>query len=529
MTLTSDVNKPAWKRSDHAYATLKIIYVNFHLNLLLTMDIREEELPLTPVRKEILLDDVLSTLKFGKFHFKMLILTCGAYFSACAEMMLIVFLSKPIKSEWNLDDMIFPLLPFCCGIISLISSFTFGSVSDKFGRQRPLLAALISVAVFGISSAFAPYFWTFVILRAFVSFGTSGIETVDFVLLLEFLPKKNRGCTMVVITLCGAFGALCSAGLAWVILPRFGWRWFVGACAVPSCIVLAYRLWFKFESPRYLYISGQRHRGLEVLKEIAKQNNTNLPEGDIVCPPSPERGRVQDLFSKKLRGRTVFSMLVWFFQSMGFWGVTMYLPEYLGSIDIDPYFNMFAVYIGEIPGLCLTMVFIEHRKLGRVRCLRLFSFSTAIGLLLFAFINVPIAKTVFVVLVYFFMVPIYSILNTYTPELYPTDSRSIAIASMYMVIAFPGIITAFIGASVLSTNITWLYPTVAAGFFSLQFLFTFGLTSETAGRSLNDTKQTTQADMISQAAVTTPVVQNGSIGNGDVGNNCDVTDASPML
>jgi putative MFS transporter len=253
--------------------------------------------------------------------------------------------------------------------------------------------------------------------------------------------------------------------------------------------------------------------------------------GEIVCPPSAERGRVQDLFSKDLRKRTSFSMLVWFFQSMGFWGVTMYLPEYLMSIEIDPYFNMFAVYIGEIPGLCLTMVIIEHRKFGRIRCLRLFSFATALGLLLFAFIGVPIVKTVFVILVYFFMVPIYSILNTYTPELYPTDSRSIAMASMYMVIAFPGIITAFIGATVLSTNISWLYPTVAAGFFSLQFLFTFGLTSETAGQSLNDTKQTIKQDVTSDETLPTPDVPNGCVQNGNcnVVKETDTMDSSPML
>lgn len=160
------------------------IYSNCSLEIAIKMANQDGVVLLSPSRKEIHLDDVLSTVRFGKFHFKMLILTCGAYFSACAEMLLIVFLSKPIKSEWALSDMIFPLLPFFSGIVSFMGSFTFGSLSDKFGRQRPLLASLFCVAVFGVSSAFVPYFWLFVILRTFVSFGTSGIETVNFVLLL---------------------------------------------------------------------------------------------------------------------------------------------------------------------------------------------------------------------------------------------------------------------------------------------------------------------------------------------------------
>lgn len=85
---------------------------------------------------------------------------------------------------------------------------------------------------------------------------------------------------MVVITLCGAFGALCTAGFAWALLPKYGWRVFVGACAGPCCIVLLYRLWFKYESPRYLYISGHKEKGISVLKEIARQNCTCLPEGN---------------------------------------------------------------------------------------------------------------------------------------------------------------------------------------------------------------------------------------------------------
>ena len=137
------------------------------------------------------LDTVVSSINFGRFHIKMLILTCGAYFAACAEMLLIVFLSKPVKDEWELDDMMFPLLPFCCGIVSFVSSFTFGSLSDKYGRQTPLLVALGLVSLFGIASAFAPYFSIFVVLRALVSAGTSGIETVNFVLLLGLYTDRR--------------------------------------------------------------------------------------------------------------------------------------------------------------------------------------------------------------------------------------------------------------------------------------------------------------------------------------------------
>lgn len=84
---------------------------------------------------------------------------------------------------------------------------------------------------------------------------------------------------MVVITLCGALGAVFAAAVAWALLPKFGWRYFVGACAVPAVCVSAYRLWFNYESPRYLYISGQGEKGRQVLAEIAQQNSCKLFTG----------------------------------------------------------------------------------------------------------------------------------------------------------------------------------------------------------------------------------------------------------
>ena len=144
----------------------------------------EATTPLTLTTAELDIDGVLTALKLGKFQYMMLSLSGGAYFAACTELILFVFLSKPVKEEWNLNDMMFPLLPFFCGIMRMVGSFTFGTLSDKFGRQLPFLCAMLCIAVFGLASAFVPWFWLFVLVRALVIFGTSGIEAVDFVLLL---------------------------------------------------------------------------------------------------------------------------------------------------------------------------------------------------------------------------------------------------------------------------------------------------------------------------------------------------------
>ena len=100
-------------------------------------------------------------------------------------------------------------------------------------------------------------------------------------LIAEFLPAKNRGCFMVTVTFCGALGAVLAAGLAWWLLPTYGWRVFVAACSVPSYLILVYRCFVRYESPRSLFIRGKREEAKEVLKAIACHNKTVLPKGIV--------------------------------------------------------------------------------------------------------------------------------------------------------------------------------------------------------------------------------------------------------
>lgn len=95
----------------------------------------------------------------------------------------------------------------------------------------------------------------------------------------EFLPRQKRGTVMVVVTLCGAFGAVLAAGLAWLLLAQFGWRWFVGACSLPAWLVLIILIFAHDETPRFLFSSGRYQSGMEILLKIAQQNQKTLPEG----------------------------------------------------------------------------------------------------------------------------------------------------------------------------------------------------------------------------------------------------------
>ncbi|KAH9489219.1 hypothetical protein Btru_045634 [Bulinus truncatus] len=439
-------------------------------------------------RKLFYIDEVLSGIKVGPFHWRMMVLVGGGYFAVCSEMMLFIFLTTSLKEEWRLGYMDVPWLPFCTGITGIIGGYIAGLLGDRYGRLIPFVFGMIFIAVFGIVSAFATSFPVFIAFRCMVAIGTGAFESVGFVLLLEFLPKRCRGSLLVTVTLCGAFGAVTASGLAWLIKPRLGWRWFVGFCALPAISILFYQPFAFFESPRFLLACGKKKEAAKLLKAMARINKSHLPDIEkIVCPASTKSKFVLfDLFNRELRARTLVFSMIWFLEAAGYWGVTVYLPEYMESLGVDPYLNMFSVFIGEIPGMFLAMILIEGHMLGRIRTLRCFSALTAGSLFVFSIIPLEALKVVVIIVCYFSMVPIYSILNAFTPELYPTDIRSTAMAWMNVLIEIPGLISPWVSAKLLSSEIPWLYPVTWGSVFLVQCALTLAIKTETAGKELRE-------------------------------------------
>lgn len=88
------------------------------------------------------------------------------------------------------------------------------------------------IAIGGVLSAFAPSYYWLIMFRSCVGFGVGGVY-VPFDLLAEFLPPARRGKFLIYIEFFWTFGSLMVAGLAWLLLPSFGWRVLTFVTAIP--------------------------------------------------------------------------------------------------------------------------------------------------------------------------------------------------------------------------------------------------------------------------------------------------------
>ena len=309
---------------------------------------------------------------------------------------------------------------------------------------------------------------------------------VDFVILMEFLPKSKRGKYMVMITMSGSLGVAYTSAVAWLLIPHHHWRLFIGACAVPMFVIFLVRLLVSVESPRFLLSKGKYDEAIKILTKIATQNKREavMQAVQVTFTPDEKSRNFYDLFSKEFAMQTIQISTLWFLQATGYWGVTIFFPKYLAKFHIPPYLDMFVNICAQIPGCFMVIQMIDSHTFGRLWTLRIFIAGTMTSLLLTTYLQDQVSISVLAVVTYFFMPAIYSILQTYTPEVYPTLLRSTAMSWASVVISIPPMITAFVGAELISSHLTWLYPLIWGSVFFVQLLVAFSVRRETAARPI---------------------------------------------
>jgi len=419
------------------------------------------------------LEEALNAVGFGRFQIQLLIVCGVGYTAATMELILISYLLPQLRKEWgDLTAFESAFLASASFAGTLIGSVFWGWLADKIGRKISFTTTVFLSGSFGLASAFAPSFLWIIFFRFMVGFALGGNLSVDFVLFLEFVPTIGRGFYVSLITLFGVFGILLLAGIAWIVIPRLGWRYFLAICSIPSVIVLFFRAWMP-ESPRYLCVSGEYDEAERVLQLVSRVNNKQLPQGKLSRfqeTVSQKRGSFRDLVTPKLRLTSIIIWELWFCLVFGYYGITIWLPEYLENkgLGSDIYLNFLLIGIAELPGVALTAFLVD--RVGRRRCLAACMIGSGVCTLFFGFATSAIAVKIVTCAIYFFVVGAWAIIYLYTPEVYPTYLRSTASGVTSIFSTCAGIISPIIGGALLGSKSQSNRVWIVLGCYTTAFL-----------------------------------------------------------
>ena len=157
------------------------------------------------------------------------------------DFFLVTFVLVPIGHDF---DQSIPKVTFAITLTLMmrpVGAFAFGLLGDKFGRRIPLMADIIFYSVMELSTAFAPNFAVFLILRALFGIGMGGEWGLGASLAMESLPTETRGLFSGILQQGYAVGYLLAALVYWIVFPHFGWRGLFVAGALPAFLVIYIR------------------------------------------------------------------------------------------------------------------------------------------------------------------------------------------------------------------------------------------------------------------------------------------------
>jgi putative MFS transporter len=421
-------------------------------------------------------EEALGNVGYGHFQRRLLVI-CGLGWAADAmEVLLISFAMPSMAAEWSLRPAQTALLATAIFVGMFIGALVWGRLADRIGRRMGFVLTIAFYSLFGGLSALSPSFAWFLALRLLTGFGVGGALPVDYGMFSEYLPAENRGRRLVYLEAFWALGSIMAAGLAWLIIPRLGWRWLFAFSALPALLLIAVRSRVP-ESPRYLFVHGRGAEARAVLEKVAAENGTTVPEGELALPSGPAKSRAADLLAPGLRRTTLLLWLVWFLISIGYYGAFTWLPTWFrakGFALPAVYPNAFIMALAQVPGYIFAAWLVE--RWGRRKTLGVFLVASGVFAWLFALSATPVAVVISAVLLSFFAMGSWGALYAYTPEAYPTAIRTTGIGAASAMTRVAGAIAPSIGAMVAGSSLALplavfaiTYAVAGAGAFCLPF------------------------------------------------------------
>jgi putative MFS transporter len=308
----------------------------------------------------------------------------------------------------------------------LIGASVFGRLADRFGRRRVLIWTVAGDAVFGLLSVFAPSFGALLALRFLTGIAVGGTLPVDYAMMAEFLPAKNRGRWLVVLEGFWAVGTVAVALVAWAAASAGAaeaWRWIFAATAAPAFVGFFLRMRLP-ESPLYLLNAGRPAEARAVVDRLFAANGRPPlgPDVALLHAATPLGG---GLFTPELRRRSAMILAVWFLVSLAYYGVFVWVPAKLAAEGfgfVRGYGFLVLVALAQLPGYALAAYGVE--RWGRKPTLIGFQLLSAAGCLTFAVAADPGTVAAALLLMSFALLGTWGGLYAYTPELYPTAKRA---------------------------------------------------------------------------------------------------------
>ncbi len=273
--------------------------------------------------------------------------------------------SPLIANQWDLSDVEKGLVSAAAIVGAVFGAGLLGPLADRLGRRRLFRVDLWLFVVFSLCCAAAWNVGALVAFRFVLGIAIGLDYPIAASYLAEVLPARARGRWLVGAFSLQAVGIVLGAAVGVAVLLSApdveSWRAMLAFGAIPALGII----WLRRatpESPRWLAQNGREDEARTVAERLVGHPVT-VTDGDRArreAPPEGLKALVQpQLFSRRLRRRTIFTAVPWFLMDIATYGVGIFTPTLLAALAFaGPNASFMADDIASTEGTALLDLFL---------------------------------------------------------------------------------------------------------------------------------------------------------------------------
>ncbi|MCA4135577.1 MFS transporter [Arthrobacter sp. M4] len=312
-----------------------------------------------------------------------------------------------------------------------LGAFAWGTIADTMGRKKAFTATLLVFSLFTVLGASAPDIVWFCIFRFLAGFGLGGCIPVDYALVGEFTPRRQRGRVLTAMDGWWPIGAaLCGFVSAGLVALFADWRLTMLVMVLPALLVFWVRRSVP-ESPLFLIHQGRRDEAARIIDQLVKDTGADprpysLPEPQDA--PSLSAGSAWQQLRRVWQYDWKITTAAWslFFSILLVYYLSLtWMPRILigaGFEDYKAFVTTASMAAVGLLGVVVSALLVEWA--GRKWILAITGPLSALTLVIVAVVVGIPSAAVFWLLAFGFVVQVaIPVLYAYVSELYPTELR----------------------------------------------------------------------------------------------------------
>ncbi|EFX66627.1 hypothetical protein DAPPUDRAFT_64502 [Daphnia pulex] len=361
-------------------------------------------------------------------------------------------------SEWVYDDSIFgstivtefeltcddehkqPIASTVYMAGNIFGPLIFGLIADKTGRKPAFTLSVLLLSILVTSAAFSTNIITFSVLRFLSAICNIGFFDIYFVWGVEAVGGKYRVAVGFMFQVLFTTGAAVLGIIAYFVRD---WRKLHLIMGVPIFTFVSL-YWMVPESIRWLIAKKRYKEAKELILKASKVNKRSIPDHllenrtttTMDSTENSEEGVMDILRSTVMVKRIVILMTAWFACVMSYYGITFAA----NNISSKFYINYELIMLVEIPAYVFFIYITE--KIGRRLTISAGLMISGLGCLITGLLpaDQEVMQVVFSLIGKFFVSTVLAALYAGTLELFPTETRAIAMGICSTFGRFGGIV-----------------------------------------------------------------------------------------